>query len=86
MGIDVALADPSVKEDKFGDTVLFTGNRHAAKDFLFRAELHEYVRNGTLSQLYTAFSRDQVREAVAGCFACLLCFFVWLRVYAILCV
>ena len=58
-GIDVALCDTSVKVDARGDVLLFTGNRHVETEFLFRAELHEYVRNGTLSQLYTAFSRDQ---------------------------
>ncbi|QLB18105.1 diflavin oxidoreductase [Mannheimia granulomatis] len=41
---------------------LFFGERHRAKDFLYQAELENYLANGTLTQLFTAFSRDQAEK------------------------
>jgi sulfite reductase (NADPH) flavoprotein alpha-component len=37
---------------------LFFGARHAAGDFLYRDELHAMQKDGTLTRLDTAFSRD----------------------------
>jgi hypothetical protein len=59
-GVFVELSDASVKPEPVGDVFLFTGNRHEAQDFLFKDELLSFVKDGTLSQLHTAFSRDQV--------------------------
>ncbi len=42
-----------------GKSWLFFGNPHEATDFLYREEWEQYLRNGTLSRLTTAFSRDQ---------------------------
>ncbi|RLN90899.1 hypothetical protein BBJ28_00000324 [Nothophytophthora sp. Chile5] len=42
-----------------GDTFLFFGCRRQSEDWLFREQMHEYLVNGTLAQLFTAFSRDQ---------------------------
>jgi sulfite reductase (NADPH) flavoprotein alpha-component len=42
-----------------GRTWLFFGEQHAATDFLFGPELTAWLRDGTLSRLDTAFSRDQ---------------------------
>ncbi|GLE06287.1 hypothetical protein PINS_up015534 [Pythium insidiosum] len=42
-----------------GSTVLVFGCRHEAKDFLYGDELREMVSSGALTELYTAFSRDQ---------------------------
>ena len=44
-----------------GENLLFFGCRHENKDFLYQEELMEYKKEGIL-QLYTAFSRDTVRE------------------------
>ncbi|CAN7988129.1 unnamed protein product [Ixodes pacificus] len=41
-----------------GETWLFTGCRHRHLDFLYEAELTLLVRDGTLSNLVVAFSRD----------------------------
>ncbi len=42
-----------------GRNWLFFGDQHEATDFLYRDQLGEYVDNGLLSRLDTAFSRDQ---------------------------
>lgn len=42
-----------------GDSYLFFGCRRQSDDWLFREQMQEYVANGTLTQLFTAFSRDQ---------------------------
>ena len=42
-----------------GKTWLFFGDQHQATDFLYRDELEESLRDGTLARLTTAFSRDQ---------------------------
>ncbi|KAK0083960.1 hypothetical protein PV325_007857 [Microctonus aethiopoides] len=41
-----------------GDTILYFGCRRNEEDFLYREELEEYVKKGTLI-LHTAFSREQ---------------------------
>ena len=38
---------------------LFFGERTRADDFLYRTELEAWLRDGTLTRLDTAFSRDQ---------------------------
>ncbi|KAI4503415.1 hypothetical protein M0802_001637 [Mischocyttarus mexicanus] len=51
--------DLARKEDReVGDTILYFGCRKKTEDYLYKDELEEYVKNGTL-KLYTAFSRDQ---------------------------
>ncbi|GMF29062.1 unnamed protein product [Phytophthora fragariaefolia] len=42
----------------YGDSYLFFGCRRKSEDWLFRKQMKEYVANGTLTQLFTAFSRD----------------------------
>lgn len=42
-----------------GPSWLFFGDQHRASDFLYRQEIEEYLRNGTLTYLDAAFSRDQ---------------------------
>jgi sulfite reductase (NADPH) flavoprotein alpha-component len=41
-----------------GAAWLFFGHQHAASDFLYRDELEQFRRTGTLSRLSTAWSRD----------------------------
>lgn len=57
-----------VKSDRTqeaGDILLFFGCRHEKKDWIFHQEMHEYVEKGTITHLYTAFSRDQVSIALS---------------------
>ncbi|ELU16857.1 hypothetical protein CAPTEDRAFT_153661 [Capitella teleta] len=42
-----------------GETVLFFGCRHEDEDFIYEDELKAFLEDGTLTQLHTAFSRDQ---------------------------
>jgi sulfite reductase (NADPH) flavoprotein alpha-component len=45
-----------------GRNWLFFGDQRAASDFLYREELEAFQREGTLSRLDTAFSRDQAEK------------------------
>jgi sulfite reductase (NADPH) flavoprotein alpha-component len=45
-----------------GKNWLFFGERSAATDFLYRDELEKMQANGHLTQLHTAFSRDQEKK------------------------
>ncbi|XP_055327531.1 NADPH--cytochrome P450 reductase-like [Paramacrobiotus metropolitanus] len=41
-----------------GETILYFGCRKKAEDFIYNEELEGFVESGTLTKLYTAFSRD----------------------------
>ena len=41
---------------------LFFGCRSATKDFIFQSELERFERDGLLTTLHTAFSRDQEKK------------------------
>lgn len=43
---------------KFGCAWLFYGCRYSERDFLYKKEMEEYLQNGTLTKLFTCFSRD----------------------------
>ncbi len=45
-----------------GKNWLITGNPHEKRDFLYEAELTDFVRQGVLTQLTTAWSRDQPQK------------------------
>jgi len=45
--------------EPIGKSWLFFGNPHEATDFLYRDEWEQYLQNGTLTRLTTAFSRDK---------------------------
>lgn len=45
-----------------GETHLFFGERYAEKDFLYQTELEELVATQKLTQIHTAFSRDQAEK------------------------
>ncbi|KAL8560658.1 hypothetical protein ACOMHN_052674 [Nucella lapillus] len=45
-----------------GDLILYFGCRHKAEDFIYQEEMEDYVSKGSLSKLYTAFSRDQAHK------------------------
>jgi len=42
-----------------GAISLFFGCRRKSEDWIFKEEMHTYLENGTLSALFTAFSREQ---------------------------
>jgi NADPH-ferrihemoprotein reductase len=41
---------------------LYYGCRHKAEDFLYQDELDDYLKDGTLSHIHSAFSRDQEKK------------------------
>jgi sulfite reductase (NADPH) flavoprotein alpha-component len=45
-----------------GRSWLFFGDQHAATDFLYKEELEGYVKEGSLTKLDTAFSRDSEQK------------------------
>lgn len=45
-----------------GRNWLFFGDQHAATDFLYREELEAFLREGVLTRLDVAFSRDQAEK------------------------
>lgn len=45
-----------------GRTWLFFGDQHAATDFLYKEELEQYQKDGVLTRLDTAFSRDSEQK------------------------
>lgn len=45
-----------------GRTWLFFGDQHAASDFLYQDELEQYQKDGVLTKLDTAFSRDTEKK------------------------
>ena len=59
---------------KLGQTVLYFGCRNSKQDFIYEEELNEYLAKGVLSNMYVAFSREQVsrRASVWECNTLLL--------------
>lgn len=45
-----------------GDTVLFFGCRNKDHDYLYQEELESYLNDGTIKNLFLAFSRDQKKK------------------------
>ncbi|MGH0136114.1 UNVERIFIED_CONTAM: hypothetical protein FKN15_010896 [Acipenser sinensis] len=45
-----------------GETVLYYGCRHRNEDFLYQEELEQFEKDGVLTQLNVAFSRDQAEK------------------------
>lgn len=45
-----------------GETVLYYGCRHEHEDYLYREELARFQKEGVLTQLNVAFSRDQAEK------------------------
>lgn len=50
------------QRDASGDNWLFFGNPHFTQDFLYQVELQRYLKQGLLSRLDVAFSRDQAEK------------------------
>lgn len=47
------------KEEEIGKVVLYFGSRHRSQEYLYGEELEAYERDGILTRLGLAFSRDQ---------------------------
>ena len=45
-----------------GKTILFFGCRHETEDFIYEEELKDFHKEGVLSELSLAFSRDQPQK------------------------
>lgn len=45
--------------NKMGDNILYFGCRTNNTDFIYKDELNDYVKEGVLTSLYTAFSREK---------------------------
>ncbi|XP_046559646.1 LOW QUALITY PROTEIN: NADPH--cytochrome P450 reductase-like [Haliotis rubra] len=45
-----------------GQTILYFGCRHQAQDFIYEEEMMDYKVKGSLTKIYTAFSRDQEKK------------------------
>jgi sulfite reductase (NADPH) flavoprotein alpha-component len=52
------VEERAAKEAK-GENWLFFGDQHFSYDFLYQLEWLDYLEDGSLSELTTAFSRDQ---------------------------
>lgn len=58
----IAFLQALDNQDQKVESYLFFGERYRAKDFLYQTELENYLTNGTLTQLFNAFSRDQAEK------------------------
>merc|ERR1711990_183928 len=47
---------------KIGETVMFFGCRSKAYDYIYQSDLESAEADGTLTQLFCAFSRDQAKK------------------------
>ncbi|MCG9697571.1 assimilatory sulfite reductase (NADPH) flavoprotein subunit [Shewanella sp. Isolate11] len=54
-----AFMQERAQQDNVGDSWLFFGNPHFEQDFLYQTEWQQYLNDGTLTRLDSAFSRDQ---------------------------
>jgi len=49
---------------KGGDNILYFGCRNSKKDYIYKSELNAYKKDGTLTKLHLAFSREKKGEKV----------------------
>lgn len=47
-----------------GETILFTGCRNRAVDYIYQEELEQYEKEGVLTKNFVAFSRDDPNKKV----------------------
>ncbi|MCT7940657.1 assimilatory sulfite reductase (NADPH) flavoprotein subunit [Shewanella holmiensis] len=57
-----AFMQQRVADGVEGNSWLFFGNPHFEQDFLYQVEWQQYLKNGDLSRLDVAFSRDQAEK------------------------
>ncbi len=61
-GVGIAPYMGFLSRPRPGAIHLFFGDRYKAHDFLYREALEKHLKNGRLTALYTAFSRDQAEK------------------------
>jgi sulfite reductase alpha subunit-like flavoprotein len=44
--------------EKLGRSAVIFGNRNSANEYYYRDEIEQYLKNGSLDEIHTAFSRD----------------------------
>lgn len=54
-----AFVEQRIEQRASGDSWLFFGDRKADSDFLYQLEWHRHLKNGDLTRMDVAFSRDQ---------------------------
>ncbi|MFB2721142.1 assimilatory sulfite reductase (NADPH) flavoprotein subunit [Shewanella xiamenensis] len=57
-----AFMQERVAQGAEGDNWLFFGNPHFEQDFLYQTEWQQYLKNGDLTRIDVAFSRDQAHK------------------------
>lgn len=57
-----AFMQERVAQGASGDSWLFFGNPHFEEDFLYQTEWQQYLKNGDLTRIDVAFSRDQAHK------------------------
>ncbi|MDU7808073.1 MAG: assimilatory sulfite reductase (NADPH) flavoprotein subunit, partial [Serratia marcescens] len=57
-----AFMQERVAQGAEGDSWLFFGNPHFEQDFLYQTEWQQYLKNGDLTRIDVAFSRDQAHK------------------------
>jgi sulfite reductase (NADPH) flavoprotein alpha-component len=57
-----AFMQERVARGASGDSWLFFGNPHFEEDFLYQTEWQQYLKNGDLTRIDVAFSRDQAHK------------------------
>ena len=55
-----------VAAKRVGQTILFFGCRSRSQDFIYGEELQDFVRDGTLTALHLAFSREKAAKVCAA--------------------
>ncbi|RXM33903.1 NADPH--cytochrome P450 reductase [Acipenser ruthenus] len=60
--LDTVISLNNLDGKEVGETVLYYGCRHRNEDFLYQEELEQFEKDGVLTQLNVAFSRDQTEK------------------------
>ncbi len=61
-GVGIAPYLGFLEQERQGKNYLFFGERYSKKDFLYQDILQQHLANGQLTELHTAFSRDQEQK------------------------
>ena len=54
------ITKESMSLNNFKNSILFFGSKNSTKDYIFKEDIATFKVNGLLSEVITAFSRDQV--------------------------
>ncbi|XP_030764571.1 methionine synthase reductase [Sitophilus oryzae] len=56
------LIERNEEQSKSGDVLLYYGCRYQDRDFLLKEEIYNFIKNGTLTKLFTSFSRESTKK------------------------